>query len=55
MGITGTPVIDLAAQTLYVIADVNVNGTPTHQLYALNLSDLTDKGWSPLLWPHRIN
>jgi hypothetical protein len=42
-GIMGTPVIDVAAQTLYVIADVNVNGTPTHQLYALNLTDLTTK------------
>lgn len=41
-GIMGTPVIDLAAQTLYVIA--NVNGTPPiHKLYALSLSDLSDK------------
>ena len=42
MGINGTPVIDLHAQTLFVIA--YVNGTPpTYQLHALNLTDLSDK------------
>ena len=43
MGIKGTPVIDLTAQTLYVIAYTLINNAPTHQLHALNLSDLTDK------------
>src|ERR1700722_4145802 len=43
-GITGTPVIDWASQTLFLIAYVNVNGaTPTYFLHALNLNTLADK------------
>jgi hypothetical protein len=49
VGITGTPVIDLKTQTLYVIAYVYVNdSTPTYQLHALDLSTFADKGNSPL-------
>jgi hypothetical protein len=47
VGITGTPVIDLTTQTLYVIAYVN-GSPPTYQLHALNLSNLTDRGGSPV-------
>ncbi|MGH6836130.1 MAG: hypothetical protein ACREC9_11390 [Methylocella sp.] len=47
VGITGTPVIDVTAQTLYVVAYVN-GSPPTYQLHALNLSDLTDKPGSPV-------
>jgi hypothetical protein len=43
VGINGTPVIDAAAQTLYVVTYTLISGTPTHQLFALNLSDLTNK------------
>ncbi len=43
VGINGTPVIDAAAQTLYVVTNTLMSGTPTHQLFALNLSDLTNK------------
>ena len=42
VGITGTPVIDLATQTLYVIAYVN-GPPPIYKLHALNLSSLADK------------
>jgi len=46
-GIQSTPVIDVAAQTLYLIA--YVNGPPrSYQLHALNLWDLTDKAGSPV-------
>src|ERR1700730_12076960 len=46
-GIQSTPLTDVAAQTLYLI--VYVNGPPrSYQLHALNLSDLTDKGGSPV-------
>jgi hypothetical protein len=47
IGINGTPVIDPATQTLYVIAYVN-GSPPTYQLHALNLSTLMDKWNSPL-------
>jgi hypothetical protein len=55
LGISGTPVIDLGTQTLYLIAYVNghllSNGeraAPTYQLHALNLTTLMDQGNSPL-------
>jgi hypothetical protein len=47
VGITSTPVIDLSANALYVIAYVN-NPRPTYILHALNLTDLTDKPGSPI-------
>ncbi|MGH9831346.1 MAG: hypothetical protein ACREDR_49715, partial [Blastocatellia bacterium] len=42
-GIKGTPVIDVAANALYVIAYTSISGNPAYQLFALNLNDLTDK------------
>lgn len=47
VGIDSTPVIDVAAQTMYVMAYVN-GSSPTYQLHALNLADLTDKPSSPV-------
>jgi len=50
VGITSTPVIDWASQTLFVIAYVNVNNTtPTYFLHALNLDTLADKVSPPLV------
>ena len=43
VGITGTPVIDLSSQTLFVIAYVNTSPTPTYYLHAVDLSTLADK------------
>jgi hypothetical protein len=42
-GIKGTPVIDVTTQTLYVIAYISMSGTPTYQLFALNLKNLTNR------------
>jgi hypothetical protein len=42
VGITSTPVIDVAANALYVVAYTLMSGTPTYQLFALNLNDLTN-------------
>ena len=43
-GIKGTPVIDVLANALYVIANISISGNQqTYQLFALNLNDLTDK------------
>ncbi len=42
VGINSTPVIDVAAQTLYVVAYTLMTGIPTYQVFALNLNDLTD-------------
>lgn len=48
VGITGTPVIDPISQTLYVDAFV-VDGTNySHQIHALNLSDGSEKPFSPV-------
>jgi len=43
IGITGTPVIDAAAGTLYVIAYSYEHGQQTYRLRALDLSTLSDK------------
>jgi hypothetical protein len=43
VGITSTPVIDVAAHTLYVVAYTLMSGIPAYQVFALNLNDLTDK------------
>jgi hypothetical protein len=43
VGINGTPVIDPVSQTLYLIAYVDVSGTPTYYVHALALSTLADK------------
>jgi len=44
VGITGTPVIDTASKTLYVVAKTKEGTTNYHQrLHALNLTDGTDR------------
>jgi hypothetical protein len=43
VGISSTPVIDVAANALYVVAYTSMSGIPTYKLFALNLNDLTDK------------
>jgi hypothetical protein len=48
VGIDSTPVIDLSANALYVIAAYVNGSSPSHQIHALNLTDLTDKPGSPV-------
>ena len=48
VGINGTPTIDMASQTMYVIAYTLVGGKPTYQLHALDLRTLKDKSGSPV-------
>jgi hypothetical protein len=43
VGINGTPVIDRASNTMYLIAYTMENGAPVYRLHALDLSDLTDR------------
>jgi len=49
VGILSTPVIDGPAQVIYAVAVVEVNGTPTFYLHALNLSTGADISGSPVL------
>ena len=42
IGINSTPVIDPVARALYVIAYVDVGGTPVYYLHALSLTTLSD-------------
>jgi hypothetical protein len=44
-GILGTPVIDPATNTLYLVAGMQMNATPVHYVYALDITSqsLTDK------------
>ncbi|HTA53301.1 MAG TPA: hypothetical protein VK755_01040, partial [Candidatus Acidoferrales bacterium] len=42
VGITSTPVVDLSANVMYVIAYTMESGTPTYRIHELSLSNLTD-------------
>jgi hypothetical protein len=42
VGITSTPVIDVSANVMYVVAYTLENYTPTYRIHELSLSDLTD-------------
>jgi hypothetical protein len=43
IGIASTPVIDLAHETLYVVAYTLENGAPVYRMHALNLRNLRDR------------
>jgi hypothetical protein len=43
VGITSTPVINVASNTIYAMAYSSVSGAPTYTLYALDLGNLQDK------------
>src|SRR6202011_4187796 len=49
VGITGTPVIDLGSQTLYVDALTHEGSSYYHRLHALNILDGTERPNSPVL------
>ena len=48
VGINGTPVIDPASQTLYFITYTQSGDSQIHQIHAVDLVTLQDKGTSPL-------
>jgi hypothetical protein len=48
IGITGTPVIDPASNTLYVVAKSKVNGSIVQFLHALNTATLAENSGSPV-------
>lgn len=48
VGITGTPVIDLPSGTLYVDAFTQEGTGYSHKIHALNLTDGTEKSFSPV-------
>ena len=49
VGITGTPVIDLAAGTLYVDAFTHEGASYFHRLHALNITNGTERSFSPVV------
>lgn len=48
VGITGTPVIDLPSGTLYLDAFTLEGSTYSHKIHALNLTDGSEKSFSPV-------
>jgi outer membrane protein assembly factor BamB len=48
-GIVGTPAIDPATNTMYLVAKTVVNGTVEHNLHALDITTGQDKPGSPVL------
>jgi hypothetical protein len=49
VGISSTPVIDLASGTLYVVAYTMESGKPVYRIHALDLASLTDKAPSAVI------
>jgi hypothetical protein len=49
VGITGSPVIDLASGTLYVNAFTHEGGNYFHRIHALNITNGTERSFSPVL------
>jgi len=49
IGITGTPVIDLSSNTLYVVANTKENGTFFQRLHALDITSGAEKFGGPVV------
>ena len=49
LGITSTPVIDIASSTLYVVAETKENGSYFQRLHALDLATGGEKAGSPVV------
>jgi len=49
IGITGTPVIDLASQTLYVDACTHEGTNYIHRIHALNIATGAERAFSPVI------
>lgn len=49
IGVASTPVIDVAHETMYVVAYTLENGTPAYRMHALNLRNLTDRVPPPII------
>jgi Abnormal spindle-like microcephaly-assoc'd, ASPM-SPD-2-Hydin len=49
IGITGTPVIDASAGTLFVVTETNDDGTVNQRLHALNMTTGKEQAGSPVL------
>ena len=49
VGITGTPVIDLSSNTIYLVASTIENGVNTKKLHALNITTGAEKSGSPIV------
>jgi hypothetical protein len=46
IGISGTPIIDATARTIYVAGGIGTNGVMRHEVHALSVDDGTEKtGW----------
>ena len=55
VGIVGTPVIDAAAGTLYLVGKTNENGVPVQRLHALDLTTGAEKANSPVTLQATVN
>jgi len=49
VGVTGTPVIDLSTNSMYVSAKTWENGTAVHRLHALDITNGSEKFGGPVV------
>jgi len=55
IGITGTPAIDLATKTMYLVTKTKENGTFVHKIHAIDITSGAEKTGSPVVVQAQFN
>jgi hypothetical protein len=55
IGITGTPAIDLATKTMYLVTKTKENGTFVHKVHAIDITSGAERSGSPVVVQASVN